>query len=131
MIFNVGVLIWFLMSGFIWFWMLGGVRITSKSMFRKNGNWSLTPPKRASWVSRWSKVDLLDMNIHIPGSIISDTIEKPLQIAKIVFQQKLKNTRFGKLDQKSSRTFEIQAKPSKFRPKVWNSGRTFQIQANC
>ena len=32
--------------------------------------------KRASRISRWSKVDLRDMNIHIPGSKISKNIQK-------------------------------------------------------
>ena len=40
------------------------------------------PQKRASWTSRWSKIDRWDMNIHIPGSKISKVIAKRLKNPK-------------------------------------------------
>ena len=46
----------------------------------KNGAWS--PKKRASRISRWSKINDLNMNINIPGSKISNIIQKRPKISK-------------------------------------------------
>ena len=44
--------------------------------------------KRASRISRWSKVDVLNMNTHIPVSKISNTIQKLPKNLKSIFLEK-------------------------------------------
>ena len=42
--------------------------------------------KEASRISRWSKLDLRDMKIHVPGSRISEITEKRTKMQKTCFK---------------------------------------------
>ena len=66
---------------------------------RKDEKWKSPSgvQKRASRISRWSKTDLLKMNIHIPGSNISNITKKLPKINKIFFKIFQTNSKFPKI----------------------------------